>query len=146
MDYIAYLHKEPSSDFGVSFPDFPGCISAGSTLEEARTMASEALSLHVKGMIKDGEPIPKPSTLDSLAGDRAMRGAVAVLIPLALRERTVRVNITVRESQLEQIDRLARKAGLSRSAYIVQAAIREHTPDSAPSGAKAREDRFVVAD
>ena len=29
MDYIAYLHKEKASDFGVSFPDFPGCITAG---------------------------------------------------------------------------------------------------------------------
>jgi predicted RNase H-like HicB family nuclease len=32
MDYIAYLHKDRDSDFGVSFPDFPGCITAGKTL------------------------------------------------------------------------------------------------------------------
>lgn len=34
MDYIAYLHKDGSSDFGVSFPDFPGCVTAGKTLEK----------------------------------------------------------------------------------------------------------------
>jgi predicted RNase H-like HicB family nuclease len=28
MDYIAYLHKESKSDFGVSFPDFPGVVTA----------------------------------------------------------------------------------------------------------------------
>jgi predicted RNase H-like HicB family nuclease len=28
MEYIAYLHKEKKSDFGVSFPDFPGCVTA----------------------------------------------------------------------------------------------------------------------
>jgi Uncharacterised protein family (UPF0150). len=33
MDYIAYLHEDRKSDFGVSFPDFPGCITAGRTLE-----------------------------------------------------------------------------------------------------------------
>ena len=27
--YIALIHKAPESDFGVSFPDLPGCISAG---------------------------------------------------------------------------------------------------------------------
>ena len=27
--YIAIIHKEPESDYGVSFPDFPGCITAG---------------------------------------------------------------------------------------------------------------------
>src|SRR5689334_6632615 len=38
MHYIAYLHKTRRSDYGVSFPDFPGCITAGKTLEEARRM------------------------------------------------------------------------------------------------------------
>lgn len=87
MDYIAYLHKEAASDFGVSFPDFPGCVTAGKTLDGARRMAVEALRLHVSGMLEDGAEIPSPSTLDELAGDRAMKRAVAVLIPLHTAER-----------------------------------------------------------
>ena len=122
MEYIAYLHKDPTSDFGVSFPDFPGCVTVGKTLEEARRMAVEALSFHVQGMLEDGDELPVPSTLDDLANDPAMKGAIALLIPLQSSEKTVRVNITARESQLEQIDRLAKKAGLTRSAYIVQSA------------------------
>jgi predicted RNase H-like HicB family nuclease len=121
MDYIAYLHKDGDSDFGVSFPDFPGCVTAGKTLEEARRMAAEALSLHIAGMIEDGEEIPNPSTIDDIADDPAIKRAVAFLVP-AHTERTVRINITARESQIEKIDRLARAAGLSRSAYVVQAA------------------------
>ena len=27
-NYIAIIHKDSKSDFGVSFPDLPGCISA----------------------------------------------------------------------------------------------------------------------
>jgi predicted RNase H-like HicB family nuclease len=123
MDYIAYLHKDRTSDFGVSFPDFPGCVTAGRTLEEARRMAAEALSLHVAGMIEDGEAIPEPSGLDDLKDDPAMAGAVAVLIPLESAEKTVRVNITARASQLEEIDRRAKKEGLTRSAYMVRAAV-----------------------
>jgi len=122
--YIAYLHKDADSDFGVSFPDFPGCVTAGKTLEEARKMAEEALTFHVRGIVEDGEEIPEPSTLDDLANDRVMKGAVAVLIPLRSAERTVRVNFTARASQLERIDHLARQAGLNRSAYIVQSATR----------------------
>jgi predicted RNase H-like HicB family nuclease len=124
MDYIAYLHKDDRSDFGVSFPDFPGCVTAGRTLEEARRKAVEALSLHIAGMVADGEKIPNPSTIDDVAGDPAIKGAVAFLVP-AHSERTVRVNVTARESQLEQIDRLARSAGLNRSAYMVQAAMKQ---------------------
>lgn len=124
MDYIAYLHKNRDSDFGVSFPDFPGCVTAVKTLEEARRMAAEALSLHIAGMIEDGEKIPSPSTIDDVADDPAIKGAVAFLVPVRL-ERTVRVNVTARESQLDKIDLLARSAGLTRSAYMVQAAIKQ---------------------
>lgn len=123
MEYIAYLHKDKGSDFGVSFPDFPGCVTAGRTLEEAREMAVEALSLHMAGMIEDGEALPEPSTLDQLAGDPEMQGAVAFLVSAEAPEKTVRVNITARESQIELIDKLARKAGMTRSAYMVQSAV-----------------------
>jgi predicted RNase H-like HicB family nuclease len=44
-EYIALIHKDPDSDFGVSFPDFPGCVTADATLEEARALAAEALAL-----------------------------------------------------------------------------------------------------
>ena len=124
MDYIAYLRKDRDSDYGVSFPDFPGCVTAGRTLEEARRMAVEALALHVEGMIEDGDPIPDPSNLDALANDPELKSAVAILVSLEpTREKTVRINITARESQIEAIDRLASKAGLTRSAYIVQSSL-----------------------
>ena len=123
MEYIAYLHKDKGSDFGVSFPDFPGCITAGKTLEEARKLAVEALKLHMAGMIEDGEALPEASTLDQLARDPAMKGAVAFLVSVEAPEKTVRVNITARDSQIEVIDMLARAAGMSRSSYMVQSAM-----------------------
>ena len=124
MDYIAYLHKDRDSDFGVSFPDFPGCITAGKTLEEAHRMAAEALALHIAGMVEDGEAVPEPSTLDALAEDPAMKDAVAFLVHVEPEtERTVRINITARAKQVEEIDHLADKAGMTRSAYMVQSSL-----------------------
>jgi predicted RNase H-like HicB family nuclease len=123
MEYIAYLHKDTKSDYGVSFPDFPGCITAGSTLEEARRMAVEALSFHIAGMRKDGERLPTPSTLDELRRDPAMKGAVAFLVQVAEPERTIRFNVTARESQLAEIDNRARAARLTRSAYMVHSSL-----------------------
>lgn len=123
MEYIAYLHKDEKSDYGVSFPDFPGCVTAGSSLEEARKMAAEALALHLAGMVEDGEVIPEPSTLDDLQRDPAMKGAVAFLVEAVEPEKTVRINITARESQIAEIDRRANAARMSRSAYMVQRAL-----------------------
>jgi predicted RNase H-like HicB family nuclease len=127
MEYIAYLHQDRNkgrkSDYGVSFPDFPGCITAGKTLEEASRMAAEVLALHIQGMIEDGEPVPEPSTVDNVAVDAAKRRAIAFLVNVEAPDATVRVNITARESQLAKIDALAEAAGLTRSGYMVRASI-----------------------
>jgi predicted RNase H-like HicB family nuclease len=123
MDYIAYLRKDSKSDFGVSFPDFPGCVTAGKSLDEAGRKAPEALAFHIAGMMEDGEKIPKPSKLDDLAEDPDRQNAVAFLVTTEFpKSKTVRVNVTARENQIELIDRLASQAGMTRSAYMVQSA------------------------
>jgi len=123
-NYIAIVHKDPKSDFGISFPDFPGCITAGKDIDEAKDMAQEALTLHIQGMIEDGEKFPAPSKLEEIMADPDFADAVAYLVvgvPDA-KPRTVRVNITVPEMTLKQIDAAARKRGMSRSSFLVHAA------------------------
>jgi predicted RNase H-like HicB family nuclease len=125
VEYVALIHCDEGSDFGVSFPDFPGCVTAGVTLEEARSMAAEALALHVEGMIEDGEAIPVPSPFAQIMEERENRDAVAVLVSLPARTpRTVRVNITLAEDVLTEIDAYAEQHGLTRSGFIVKAAKR----------------------
>jgi predicted RNase H-like HicB family nuclease len=85
--YIALIHKDADSAYGVSFPDFPGCISAGDTLDEARAMGEEALALHVEGMSEDGDAIPEPSSPEEIMADPENRDGVAILIPLRARRR-----------------------------------------------------------
>lgn len=78
--YIALIHKDPESDFGVSFPDFPGCVTAGRTLAEARAMAEEALALHMSGMAAAGEAIPLPAPLDKILSDPETKEAAAFMV------------------------------------------------------------------
>jgi len=120
--YIALIHKDADSDYGVSFPDFPGCISAGATLDEAREMAEEALQLHVEGMIADGEAVPEPSSLEAVMQDPDNRDGVAVLAPLREALKSVRVNITLPEDTLRQIDAHAEAKGFTRSGFLLAAA------------------------
>ena len=123
-NYIAVVHKDRKSDFGVSFPDFPGCITAGSTIDEAKDMAHEALSLHIKGMIEDGENIPAPSKLEDIMDDPDYSDSAAILVVSVTKTkpRSVRVNITLPEDTLHKIDKAAQKKGMSRSSYLVHAA------------------------
>ncbi len=126
MHYLAYLHKDRKSDFGVSFPDFPGCVTAGKSLDEASRKAPEALAFHIAGMLEDGERIPKPSKIDDLVDDPDRQDAVAFLVSADFdklqKSKTVRVNVTARANQIELIDGLARQAGMTRSAYMVRSA------------------------
>jgi predicted RNase H-like HicB family nuclease len=124
-DTIALIHKEPASDDGVCFPDFPGCVAAGATLDEARHEAAAALALHIAGMIEDGEAIPAPASLEEVMAERANGEAVAFLVPAPARpSRAVRVNITLPEDMLAEVDRAAGRQGLSRSAFLARAARR----------------------
>jgi predicted RNase H-like HicB family nuclease len=78
--YIALIHKDADSDCGVSFPDLPGVITAGSNLDEARRMAAEALAFHLQGMAEDGEAVPDPSSLEEIMAIAENKDGVAVLI------------------------------------------------------------------
>jgi len=122
--YIAIIHKDAGSDYGVSFPDFPGCITAGRTLDEARAMATEALALHIHGMAEDGLPLPEPVTLEMAARDPDFADGVAVLVDGPQQSKTVRVNITVSADDLAAIDAYASMQGMTRSGFLVQSAVK----------------------
>jgi predicted RNase H-like HicB family nuclease len=119
--YIALLRKDPDSDFGVDFPDFQGCISAASTIDEAFVMAHEALQGHIQLMMEDGETIPEPSSLELIMGDPENAGSVPFLVNIALeRSRVVRVNVTLPEDLVKQIDLVSK----NRSRFLAEAARR----------------------
>lgn len=83
MRYIAFIHKEPDSIYGVSFPDMPGCISSGDTIDEAVCNAVDALSGHIRMLEADGDPVPPPRNFDAVMGDPEDReGAMTTVVPL----------------------------------------------------------------
>jgi predicted RNase H-like HicB family nuclease len=117
--YIGLLRKEAGSDYGVEFPDFPGCVTAGADLDEARRMAADALAFHIEGMIEDGATIPEPSSLEAVMADPDIAGAVAVLIDgPAPAAKVVRINITMEDRILYRIDAVSR----NRSRFLSEAA------------------------
>ncbi|HQT84966.1 MULTISPECIES: type II toxin-antitoxin system HicB family antitoxin [Acidiphilium] len=117
--YIALLRKDDASDFGVDFPDFPGCVTAGATLDEARRLAAEALALHVDGLVEDGDSLPTPSSLDVIMADPDNADAVVFLVDVpASPVRSMRINVTLPNDLVEAIDRVTR----NRSRFLAEAA------------------------
>jgi len=86
--FAALVHKDEGTSYGVSFPDVPGCISAGDTFEEAVANAGEALAGHFAAMRADGEAIPAPRSFDELKRDPEFleNSADAIVTMVMLRE------------------------------------------------------------
>lgn len=74
--YVGLIYKDTDSDFGVSFPDLPGVITAGLTFDEAL----DTLALHLEGLAEDGDASPEPSSLEQIMSDPDNRSKVAILV------------------------------------------------------------------
>lgn len=122
---IALIHEENGS-YGISFPDFPGVVSGGKSLDEAMSRGAATLAFHIAGMVEDGDALPVLRSIEDLRKDRQFRkdakNAVIVGVPVDLPTKAVRVNITLDEVLLGAIDRAAQASGESRSGYLAMAA------------------------
>lgn len=133
--YIALVHRSEGGAYGASFPDWPGCIAVEDDFEKVLETAARALRIHAEGMAEDGEDAPHPRSYEEIQADpefvEDLEDATVALVPLhPPRGRTVRLNISMDECLLSNIDQVASAQGLSRSAFLAEAAqrvIREET-------------------
>lgn len=133
MRYVAFLHTDEDGGWGISFPDFPGAISDGDTVDEAIRRGEQVLAFHVEGMMADRLPVPKPRSVDAILADPDLAEwrADAQIAHVALivdRGSPKRVNISLDPGLLEAIDAEATRRGMTRSAFLSSAARAEiHT-------------------
>jgi predicted RNase H-like HicB family nuclease len=130
--YIAFIHADDAPGFGVSFPDLPGCISHGDTLDHAMAEAVQALALHAEGMLADGDPLPAPRSAEAIMEDPDLAdwraGATLAYVPLVRDLGTARrVNVSLDAGLLAAIDASARRRNMTRSAFLASAAQKELT-------------------
>ena len=126
MLYPVVVHKDHDSDYGVSVPDLPGCFSAGETLDEAVENIHEAIECHIEGLLLDGEPIPLAKSIEAHRDEPEWAEGIWALVQIDLSKlsgKSRRVNITLPERLLSQIDHYASQHGESRSGLLAQAAL-----------------------
>jgi predicted RNase H-like HicB family nuclease len=124
MKYPVVIHKDENSDYGITFPDLPGCFSAGETIEEALANAQEAAECHIEGMLLDSEPLPVATTVERHKDNPDFKDGIWALVEVALSRlslKSKRVNITMPERLLNSLDYFAKKHGETRSGLLTQA-------------------------
>jgi predicted RNase H-like HicB family nuclease len=124
--FIALVHKEPESAFGISFPDLPSVFSAADAEDDLTANAIEALRLWA-----EDETLPVPSSYDAISALPEVRtqlasGAFLTRVPfIEDKTRTVRANVIFDKGMLDAIDAAAKERGLTRSAFLASAARKE---------------------
>ncbi|MBS1183565.1 MAG: HicB family protein [Proteobacteria bacterium] len=118
---VALIHEEENSSFGVSFPDFPGCVSAATNLNDAIARAAVALAAHVRNMGQNNEALPVIRTIDEIRRTLQIQEAIIAAVRVDLPGKSVPVQLTMNEHLLAALDRAARASGLTRSDKIAEA-------------------------
>lgn len=115
--YPAIIERDDEG-YGVFFPDLPGCVSAGRTMQEVALNAEEALTGHLAVSAEHGDAIPDPSDLDAIERDPEVNEVARLLVRGERPGKSVRVQISLEEGLLARIDRVAR----NRSGFLAEAA------------------------
>lgn len=115
--YYPAIIDRSATGFGVTFPDFPGCVANGSSVSDACVQGEKALALHLEAMVKDKDAIPQPSDCEEVRADLAEDEVVAMIradVPVKVE----RVLVSIDSNLLRAID----AAATNRSAFFADAA------------------------
>src|SRR5689334_1900690 len=84
--YVALVHRanKKGADYGVIFPDFPGCVFGGKTLDKALENAREGIIFHIEGLLDAGEKLPQPTHLEKIRANSEYKEAIPSLIRVAI--------------------------------------------------------------
>ncbi|MCY4647745.1 MAG: type II toxin-antitoxin system HicB family antitoxin [Gammaproteobacteria bacterium] len=115
LRYPALIDGENGA-YGVSFPDLPGVVAMGETVDQALVNAEDALRDYAIETEKDGQARIAPSALEDVTPPR---GSTLVSVPLIhLSGRSIRANMMLDEGVIAFIDSEARRQGMTRTAYV----------------------------
>ena len=126
MQYPIFIHKDQDSDYGVIVPDLPGCFSAGNTIEKAIQNTHEAIECHIEGLLSDNESLPLVKSIEEHLNDPDLKDGVLAIVEIDISKlsgKTTRINISLPERFLQQIDEYTENHGRNRSSFLVDAAM-----------------------
>ncbi len=122
--YPAIIDRDAGGGFWVTFPDLPGCTSAGDTIEEAMANAEEALAGHIELELERAATLPEPSDLTAIGPDEDGSEVARVLVRADMPGAARVLSISLPEGLVARIDRKAELMGYSRSAFLAEGARR----------------------
>jgi predicted RNase H-like HicB family nuclease len=122
--YPAVLERGDKGAVGLWFPDFPGCVVAALTQEEAMARGADALEEAMRGCAERDERLPEPTPLQDIVPPPGSDVIGVVAVGATTPDPSERVNVYLPKSLIERVDRLAADLGMNRSSFFGMAASR----------------------
>lgn len=125
--YFAQVFVEPEGGYFAEFPDLPGAITQGDTMEELDVMLKDALLVYLETCKELGDDIPAPSSFEDVLAAPNESGPVhaVVLVTIPSQVKRERVNVSLLPSELAVIDAAAEKRRMNRSQFLAAAAMEQ---------------------
>ena len=117
MRYPALI-EGGGQDYGVVFPDLPGIVAMGDTLDEAIRNAEEALQDYAIEASRDGLSLTPPSALEDVKVPPGCALTSILLVRTSPDRRSVRLNLTLDAGVADTIASEARRRGVTRKSYL----------------------------
>ena len=64
MSTWTVVYEQTATGWSAYVPALPGVGVGGATHEEAERLVTDAIALHLEGLVADGQPIPEPGGVD----------------------------------------------------------------------------------
>jgi predicted RNase H-like HicB family nuclease len=116
--YPAVLEKGSKGTFGAWFPDFPDCVAAGRSQEEAIEKAERELSNAVDGFAERNALLPEPTAIENIVLPKGSRFLAFFVVGVEPPNPSERVNIYLPKKLIERADEAASRLGMSRSSFF----------------------------
>ncbi|MGV7209252.1 type II toxin-antitoxin system HicB family antitoxin [Oxalobacteraceae bacterium A2-2] len=85
MDIPILIQKDGASEYGVTVPDLPGCVTSGETVDKAMSNAAKTIHRHVGLLVEQGRPFEiRPTTVETLSREPDYAGGIWALVSLDL--------------------------------------------------------------
>ena len=98
-DYMALPYRleivedQEEGGYVVSYPDLPGCITCGDTIEEAMNNAKDAEKAWIEAALEEGMEINEPDSIEDYSGQFKLRIPKTLHRTLALRARKEEISM-----------------------------------------------------
>ena len=116
--YPAVLERGAKGTFGVWFPDFPDCVAAGRSQEEAMQKAEQALAFAVEAFAEADRALPEPTAFEAIVLPKGCRFVANVVMSVEPPNPSERVNVYLPKRLLARADQMAAELGMSRSSFF----------------------------